>query len=63
VKSIEEYPFILTATDISELMQVGKSKAYDMMEHKDFPLIRDGRSKRVRKQAFLDWLTKKEEAK
>jgi excisionase family DNA binding protein len=60
-KNIDDYPVILTANDISELMQIGKSKAYDMMERKDFPLIRDGRSKRVRKQAFLDWIEQKEQ--
>ncbi|MCM3004936.1 helix-turn-helix domain-containing protein [Priestia koreensis] len=56
-KNIEEYPFILTAAHISEILMVSKPTAYELMEQTSFPLIRIGRIKRVRKDEFFNWLT------
>jgi excisionase family DNA binding protein len=57
MKKIEEYPMILTATDISEILRVSKPTAYELMEQKLFPLIRIGRSKRVLRDEFFQWLS------
>lgn len=58
--NIEDYPFILTAVHISEILAVSKPTAYELMEHSSFPLIRIGRSKRVLKHEFFNWLTKQQ---
>jgi excisionase family DNA binding protein len=55
--TIDDYPLILTAKHIAEIMQISKTVAYDLMEHKGFPLIRIGRCKRVKKEDFFNWLT------
>jgi hypothetical protein len=55
-RSIEDYPYILIAKHIAEIMSWSKRRAYEVMEFKDFPLIRIGSSKRVRKDLFLEWL-------
>ena len=55
-KSIQDYPMILTAAHISEILMVSKPTAYELMEHSTFPLIRLGRNKRVQKEAFFNWL-------
>lgn len=55
-KNIDDYPTILTATDLSEILRVSKPTAYELMEQKTFPLIKIGRSKRVLKDEFFQWL-------
>jgi hypothetical protein len=50
------YPIVLTAEHIRDVMKVSKRVAYEIMERKDFPLVRIGRLKRVNRDAFFDWL-------
>ena len=59
-KSIQDYPMILTAAHISEILMVSKPTAYELMEHSTFPLIRFGRIKRVGKEDFFNWLSQKQ---
>ncbi|WP_423801811.1 helix-turn-helix domain-containing protein [Neobacillus sp. SAB-20_R2A] len=56
-KNFEEYPLVLTASDISEILRVSKPTAYELMEQESFPLIKIGRSKRVLKDEFIEWMT------
>lgn len=56
MKSVDDYPLILTANLIAEIMNVSKTTAYEIMEYKGFPLIRIGRCKRVQRDAFFKWL-------
>lgn len=51
-----EYPLILTADHIAEIMGVSRRIAYEMMEYKGFPLVRIGRLKRVNRDSFFYWL-------
>ncbi|WP_044338084.1 helix-turn-helix domain-containing protein [Rossellomorea aquimaris] len=57
-KKIEDYPMILKASDIAEILSVSKPTAYELMNQSDFPLIKFGRCKRVFKAEFFDWLSK-----
>ena len=57
-KEKDDFPLILTATDISEIIFVSKRIAYEIMERPDFPLIRIGRCKRVLREEFFYWLEK-----
>ncbi|MEK4535948.1 helix-turn-helix domain-containing protein [Peribacillus sp. FSL K6-1552] len=59
-KNIEDYPMILTAVHLSEILMVSKPTAYELMEQKSFPLIKLGRSKRVLRDEFFDWLTQQQ---
>ncbi len=52
----ENYPIILTAKEISQILKVSKPTAYEIMEKRDFPLIRFGRCKRVLRDEFFTWL-------
>lgn len=56
VKSDEQV--VLTAEDISQILQVSKPKAYEIMRDETFPLIELGRCKRVLKDDFFNWLSK-----
>ena len=59
-KTFEDYPMILTAPHISEILMISNPTAYQLMEDPTFPLIRIGRNKRVRKDAFINWLTQQQ---
>ncbi|MER1957187.1 MAG: helix-turn-helix domain-containing protein [Solibacillus sp.] len=59
-KSLEDYPVILTAEHIAEILMVSKPTAYELMEQTSFPLIRIGRSKRVLKDKFFNWLSQQQ---
>ncbi|MED4533586.1 helix-turn-helix domain-containing protein [Metabacillus fastidiosus] len=59
-KKIEDYPFMLTAVEIKEILNVSKVKAYELMDDPSFPLIRIGRNKRVLKKEFLLWLSQQQ---
>ena len=54
---IDSYPFVLTAIEICEILKISKPTAYELMDRKDFPLIRIGRCKRVLRDDFFLWLS------
>ena len=58
MKTTEDYPLVLTADHVAEIMSVSKRIAYEIMEYKGFPLIRLGRLKRVNRDSFFDWMEK-----
>jgi len=53
-------PAILTAQDIANYLRISERRAYELMDLKSFPLIRLGRSKRVNRDSFLNWLQQNE---
>jgi predicted DNA-binding transcriptional regulator AlpA len=54
---LEDYPLVLTAKEISEILQVSKPIAYQLMNRSDFPTIGSiGRCKRVLREEFFNWL-------
>ncbi|MEH7307948.1 helix-turn-helix domain-containing protein [Neobacillus drentensis] len=58
--NIEDYPIILTASHIADILSVSKPTAYELMDQDSFPLIKIGRSKRVLKDQFFLWLSKQQ---
>lgn len=56
-----QYPIILTANHVSEILGVSKRIVYEIMGAKDFPLLDLGRkgSKRVERDIFFNWLEQK----
>lgn len=52
----KDYPIMLTAVEISEILGVSKRVAYEIMDTPSFPLIRIRRSKRVNRDEFFDWI-------
>ncbi|MET3291827.1 UNVERIFIED_CONTAM: putative DNA-binding transcriptional regulator AlpA [Brevibacillus sp. OAP136] len=53
---IEQYPLVLNANHLAEIIGVSKRVAYEIMDKTGFPLIRIGRCKRVSREAFFKWL-------
>jgi excisionase family DNA binding protein len=56
VKRKEDYPLILTVSDIMEVLGIGRRVAYALMDQKDFPTIRIGSLKKVNREAFFEWI-------
>lgn len=52
----ENYPLVLTAKDISQILKISKPTAYEVMNQTDFPLLKIGRCKRVLRIEFFNWL-------
>lgn len=46
---MSELPQVLKAKDIAEYLNISKGKAYDLMNLDDFPLLRFGRTVRVKR--------------
>lgn len=53
---IYDYPDILRAEDVAAILRTSKSKAYDLLNSKDFPTLTVGRRKMVSKESFLEWI-------
>jgi predicted DNA-binding transcriptional regulator AlpA len=61
MKSKEDYPIVLKATHIAEIMQVSRPTAYEYMKHSDFPLLEELEGvKRVLRDEFFKWLESKQ---
>lgn len=54
-----QYPIVLKAEHISEILGCSKRVAYEIMEQQDFPLVRMGRLKRVGRDAFFEWFSRR----
>jgi len=52
----QDYPLILTADDIANILMINKNKAYELMKQKGFPTITMGRLKRVNRDSFFKWI-------
>ena len=56
-QNVEQYPLILKAEHICEILGISKPTAYELMKHKDFPALDiPGRIKRVQREDFFGWL-------
>lgn len=51
-----DYPIVLTAKEISEILKISKPSAYELMKRNDFPVVQLGRCKRVMRDDFFEWL-------
>lgn len=53
---MDNLPTSLKAKDVAKFLNVSDRYAYELMERSDFPTIRFGRSKRVLREDFLQWV-------
>jgi excisionase family DNA binding protein len=54
--SKEDYPLVLKVEQVAQILGVSKRRAYEIMDLKSFPLLKVGRSKRVSRDSFFQWL-------
>lgn len=56
IHNTNDLPLVLTVSDISEILGIGKNTAYDLIRCGAIKSFRAGRQIRVSKSAFLDYL-------
>jgi len=49
------------AKDLQRILKISQGAAYELMQRKDFPVIKLGRSKRVKDSDLFEWLEKQKE--
>jgi excisionase family DNA binding protein len=53
---IEDLPLVLRMPHLQAIMHCSKTKAYELVHTRGFPIVRVGRSIRIPRDAFLRWL-------
>ena len=61
IKSYEELPLTLNATQIASVLGISRSCAYALLHRTDFPTIKIGRRLLVTKAKFISWLELQDE--
>jgi excisionase family DNA binding protein len=54
-KSIDDLPNVLDVCDIQEFLGLSKTKAYDLVNSKDFHVVKIGRLFKIPKESFSNW--------
>ena len=55
-KSNDELPLTMNAKDVAGYLNISLSCAYQVMNSRDFPVLKIGKRLIVTRQHFLDWL-------
>lgn len=67
MKTLDEYPEILTAALIAKYLGISRRRTYELFqlspEHGGIPNFEIGASKRVRKKSFIRWIDELEQSK
>jgi excisionase family DNA binding protein len=56
--NLDELPSLLTAKEVARFLKVSRSKAYLLMQQGEIPVVRLGRSVRVRPMDLEEYITK-----
>ena len=56
ITNTDDLPLVLTISDLSKILDVGKNTAYDLVRSGAIKSVRVGRQIRVPKSAFLEFL-------
>ncbi len=52
---------LMTIADVQQATQLGRTKIYELLRDGEIPFIKIGRSVRIRREAFEQWLFHQEE--
>ena len=51
----EELPEVMTIKEVKQFLKIGRNSAYDLINHKEFRVLRVGRNIRICRADFLRW--------
>lgn len=51
----EELPEVMTIKELQQFLKIGRNSAYDLVNRKEFKILRVGKSIRINKAEFLRW--------
>lgn len=54
-------PELLTVRDVQDITQLGRTKVYELIRNGELPVLRIGRSLRIRRDALDKWLLTQED--
>ena len=54
-------PMLLTVEDVQNVIRLGRTKVYELIRTGQLPVIRIGRSVRIRREALERWVAELEE--
>ena len=55
-KSNDELPLTMNARDIAGYLNISLSCAYQVMNSRDFPVLKIGKRRIITKEHFLEWI-------
>jgi predicted DNA-binding transcriptional regulator AlpA len=55
-KNLEELPAVLDVKDVKEVLGIGRRQAYELVNSDEFHTVKVGRTIKVSKSVFLNWL-------
>lgn len=55
-KTLENYPDVLTPDDVIEILNIGRSKIYELLNDGTIKSIRIGRKHRIPKKILIEFL-------
>ena len=56
IQSYDELPLFLNAEQLSSVLGISRSAAYELMADKSFPSLRIGKRLLVQKEQFIFWV-------
>lgn len=51
----EELPEVMTIKEVKQFLKIGRNSAYDLVNRKEFRVLRVGKSIRINRADFLRW--------
>ena len=51
-------PLLLTIPQVAVMLGLGRTKVYDLIDHKGLPTVKLGTARRIPKKALEVWLTR-----
>ncbi|WP_295765146.1 helix-turn-helix domain-containing protein [uncultured Oscillibacter sp.] len=57
IRNINDLPLVLTVSDISEILVIGKNTAYELVRSGRIKSVQVGRQIRIPKSALLEYLS------
>lgn len=58
--TVDLLPDILTIQEVAEYLKVSRNTIYTWVNTGELPSFKTGNTRRIRKQALLEWIQKKE---
>ncbi|MEK4041591.1 helix-turn-helix domain-containing protein [Paenibacillus sp. FSL L8-0493] len=55
-KTTSDYPSVLTAKEIQQILGIGERQTYELLNSGQFHIVRVGKMIKVSKDVFLKWL-------
>ncbi|MCL6449058.1 MAG: helix-turn-helix domain-containing protein [Armatimonadetes bacterium] len=56
----ENYPLLLKAKEVQKILDVSKGKMYELLNSKDFPVVKVGRCFRVPRDGLKAWIERQQ---